>query len=149
MKQSTTKAIALAIAIAVPMLLATSSNKALAWGGDEDSYYGVGQQAWGGGGGCGVVGSCGGGCCGPVAYPVPVPVPTPVAVPVPVPVPVPVSSCCGCGCSGSGFVPYHGSWWTGNHVYAQPYGQTAWSGQSVTQVNNVSDSPGAYVSNYA
>jgi hypothetical protein len=148
----TTIAIALA-AVAIPLLVIPGS--AMAW-----PYYGVGdEEGWHGGGGYGYHGSWGfhGPYCGyplaepcwPQVAPVPVPVPVPVAVPapVPVPVPVPVNSCCGCGCGGTSTTAtsWGGIGGTSWYPPQTAYAQTA--GQSLTQVNNVSDSPGAYVSN--
>jgi hypothetical protein len=167
-------AIALAVVGGVGIFaIPTSQQSAVAFwpGGAYDQDIG-----WHGGGGYGYHGSWGfhGPYCGypgayepcasawPQAVPVPVPTPVPVAVPTPVPVavptpvavpvPVPVNSCCGCGCGGGGG---HGGGVSWGGPIATPYydgpGQTAYAeqGQSITQVNNVSDSPGSYVSNQA
>lgn len=156
-------AVVLAIAIAIP---ATQQQAMAFWPGPYDGT--VGDVGWHGGYHGGYHGSWGfhGPYCGqpgwyqpcarawPQVVPVPTPVPVPVAVPVPQPVPVPVS-CCGCGC-GTSWNSWSGGGaaWGGlnDDNYGQDFvpGQSAWAtqGQSLTQVNNVENSPGAYVANY-
>jgi len=138
--------IIIAVALAVVASAFLIPANAMAWSGP---YFDVTHSYAGGYGyhgfGCGLAA-----CSSP---PVVVSYPVPVAVPVPVPV---TSPCCGCSCGGgiggAGWIPpiatpYNGPGPDSGIAYAQPYGGNI--GQSTTQVNNVYDSPGSYVSNYA
>jgi len=142
------------ICLLVCLFLISSSASAMAW-----PYYGVGggagDEGWHGGyhGSWGFTGPyCGypPEPCVPPVVTVPVPVPVPVQIPVPVPVPVPVPPCgCGGGPIATAYYGGSGSEDTGYQPPGVAYAQSEQTvGQSQTHVNNVYDSPGAYVSNY-